>query len=39
MRTDPYLVREHEGVVEAWSSERLKFEVRDSWRRGFRDNL
>jgi hypothetical protein len=32
-------VREREHVVEAWSSERLKFEMRDSWHRDFRDDL
>jgi len=39
MRASPYLVREREGAVEAWSSERLKFDVRDSWHRDFRDDL
>ena len=39
MRTDPYLVKQQAGVIEAWSSERLKFEVKDSWHRDFRDDL
>jgi hypothetical protein len=39
MRTGPYLVREGAGVVEAWSGERLRFDVGDSWHRDFRDEL
>jgi hypothetical protein len=39
VRTGPYLVRERPGAVEAWSIERLKFEVGGSWHRDFRDDL
>ncbi len=39
MSADPYMVLARDGVIEAWSTERLKFEVKNTWHQGLREEL